>query len=565
MSQLSDLIAELKTMPPEAVRLALKQKPELAAVLEKVASQYNAALSVTVEGFETFYEAIYNRPLPYVDIAIVEAFVRAFHEKRGVIEECWRGFGKSTVLIAWAAYIVGARPIGSTALVRINDTKAKEAGDTIAEIIEKNPGWQKVFPHVVPDKEAGWSVERGYHIRDTRVEDYNEWLQMCFADHGSEPNLATGGVQSGIIIGMHPTNGMWFDDLHDEDNTRSIGEMSKVVDILDGNIIPTWFGVGGSPALGVACTPWNEKDAYARMMQTGLFEKVSIPIFVKEIPESHPAKGIWEKNLEKYGKVYFEPYGYEVILTWPEAFDIDKVLQMYESSPARFGQMYLLDLTTLKGLTLKREWLGEYPADKIGENWPVFFAIDFASTTDKLKKDTDYFALAIGRVIPSGGVVLTGGFRARLPMHESISKIQALANMYHPVSIGAEKYGSGKQFIETAVIQTRLPIIPLPFEGTGTKSKGQRFESYLAADFANGRMWISDVKDDFIKNFEDEWISWDGGLQKSRTGHDDTLDAVYWLREIALGHILKLSNPGIKQSVERKPSPFANVGAYYGR
>jgi hypothetical protein len=508
------------------------------------------------------------REIPAAARPIVSAFVWAFENKKGVMEECWRGFGKSTLLTAWAAYVVGARPVGSTALVRINDKAAQKTGGAIAEIIETNPGWKEIFPHVVPDKEAGWSLENGYHVKDMRVVDgegYNKWLQMCFADHVAEPSLACGGIESGIIIGMHPSNGMWFDDLHDEGNTRSRAEMEEIVAILKGNIISTWFGMGGSPAIGVACTPWSESDAYVEMVKTGLFRKVSIPLFVRADGDwgMHPAADVWKKNAEHTH--YFAPYGYDVILTAPKEFPIEKCVEIYNANPARFGQMYLLDLSTLKGLTLKREWLGEYPADKISDTWPCYFAIDFASTTDKLKGgDTDYFTLAVGRAIPGGGVVVTGGFRGRIPTHEAMEKVKALAAIHHPVSIGVEKWGKGEEFKNQLVYSTMLPVIPLPLAGAAVRSKGQRFETGLAYAFSNGRMWISDVKDEFLKAFEDEWVSWDGGAQKSRTGHDDTLDAVYWLMEISLGQVMQAASVGVVKKFDRKPSPLSGLRQYRG-
>lgn len=535
---------------PEKAWAMLQSAPEIRDALLELDKQYQAAEKVSLEGFKTFYKGIYLRDLPLVQEPIVSEFVWAYENKKGVMEECWRGFGKSTLLVAWIAYLIGARPVGSTAYVRINDTKAKEAGDAIAEIIETNPGWKKIFPHVVPDKEAGWSVERGFHIKDLTVcgangERYNEWLQMCFADHLTEPSLACGGVESGIIIGMHPTNGWWFDDLLDEGNTRSFAEMQKVTDIMDGNIIPTWFGVGGSPTLGGACTPWNEDDVYVRMMKTGLFKKVQMPIFVREIPEMHPAKEVWERNLQKYGKQMFEPYGYEVILTYPEAFPMERVVEIYNANPARFGQMYLVDITTLKGLTLKRQTLGEFPIDKISDTWACYMAVDFASTTDRIKRDTDYFSVSIGRVIPSGGVVCIGGFIDRLSMAEGISKLQALYEMYRPVLIGVEKLGSGRQFIELLLQSTKLPILGLPLEGTPMKSKGQKFEDVLNSLFATGRMWISSFHDQYLKTFIDQWISWDGGAQKSRTGHDDALDSMYLLSLVAQGHVMQSPQPGV--------------------
>jgi hypothetical protein len=464
---------------------------------------------------------------------------------------------------------VGARPVGSTALVRINDKAAQKTGGAIAEIIETNPGWKEIFPHVVPDKEAGWSLENGFHVKDTRIvekDGYDKWLQLCFADHVAEPSLACGGIESGIIIGMHPSNGMWFDDLHDEGNTRSRAEMEEIVAILKGNIISTWFGMGGSPAVGVACTPWSENDAYAVMMKTGIFKKVSIPIFVRAdaIPPEHPARDLWEKNKVEH-TCYFEPYGYDVVLTAPKEFPIEKCVEMYNANPTRFGQMYLLDLSTLKGLTLLREWLNEFPSEKISDLWPAYFAIDFASTSDALKQgDTDYFTLAIGRAIPGGGVVLTGGFRARLKTHEALAKVEALASIYHPVAIGVEKWGKGEEFKNQLIYSTALPIIPLPLAGAAVRSKGQRFETGLASSFANGRMWVSDVQDDFLKAFVDEWVGWDGGLQKSRTGHDDTLDAVYWLMEISLGHVMQEQRAGHARRERVNSNPLKGIGSYSG-
>lgn len=560
---------KLQQTDPAKLRELLLANPHIVELLTELNDKYSASKEVTVKGFCTFYKSVYLRELPEAAVPIADAFVWAFHNKKGAIEECWRGFGKSTFLTAWGAYIVGARPVGSTALVRINDKAAQKTGGAIAEMIETNPGWKEIFPHVVPDKEAGWSLENGFHVKDTRVvekDGYDKWLQLCFADHVAEPSLACGGIESGIIIGMHPSNGMWIDDLHDEGNTRSRAEMDEIIAIMQGNIISTWFGMGGSPAVGVACTPWSENDAYAVMMKTGLFRKISIPIFVRAdaVDTEHPCYELWQKNKAEH-TVYFAPYGYDVILTAPKEFPVEKCVEMYNANPTRFGQMYLLDLNTLKGLTLLREWLNEYPSEKIMETWPCYFAIDFASTTDKLKQgDTDYFALAIGRAIPGGGVVVQSGFRARLKTHEALAKVEALASMYHPVAIGVERWGKGEEFKNQLVYSTLLPILPLPLQGAPVRSKGQRFETGLAYWFSNGRMWINSVKDDFLKSFEDEWVSWDGGNQKSRTGHDDTLDSVYWLGEISLGQVMQGQRAERDEARKKRSNPLAGIGSYRG-
>ena len=537
---------ELIKSDPDKAREILLSNPATLKELQDLDKRYLAAEKVSVEGFGIFNKAVHLRELSAIDKIIVSAFVWAYENKKGVMEELWRGYGKSVLLLTWVAYITGARPVGSSTFLRINEKSAQKSGATIAEIIKTNPGWQEIFPNVVPDEAAGWSAENGYHVKDMNYinkNSYEKWLQLCLADHLSEPSLACGGVGSGIVIGTHPTNGSWIDDLHDESNTRSRAEMEEIVAILKGNIISTWFGRGGSPAIGVACTPWSDKDAYTEMMATGLFKKVSIPIFVKEVIPNHPATKIWEKNAKEH-TVFFEPYGHDVILTFPESFPLEKVLEMYYSNPARFGQMYLVDIETLKGLTLNKETLGIYPVEKIDPSWPVYFGVDFASTTDKIKGDTDYFALSIGSAIPGGGIVLTGGYIDRVSMHTALAKMQALYELYRPVMIGVEKLGSGRQFIEQLMYSTRLPILPLPYEGSPLKSKGQKFETILDSAFSTGRMWISSKQDEFIKTFIEQWVSWDGGLQKSRTGHDDALDSLYILSLAAQGQIMQAPAPG---------------------
>lgn len=552
---------------PEALVEAFQNNPDLARDIIGLVEDRKAGERVSVEGFKRFYKAVYSRDLPKVDEQVAEEFTAAYYSRKGVMEEAWRGKGKSTFLRVWCPYVMGVNPVGSTTLVRINDGKAKATGKVIAELIE-GPIWKRFFPRVVPDTEAGWSVEAGFNVmllqengEPPTPEQHSEWRRKCMADHGEEKSLLCAGIESGSIIGLHPTNGMWIDDIHDEGNTRSQAEMQKVVDLVEGNLINTWFGAGGSPAIGVFCTHWSKSDAYQTMLKTGLFKHIKLPIFTRD------ENGVEIPVLDDEGNTYY-PIGYKVKLTWPEVFPAEKVGEMWRANPVRFGQACLCDLTSLDGMRLKADWLHEYPADKIDPSWPVYFGIDFASTADKLgRKDSDYFCLAIGRAVPGGGMVLVGGFRDRLPTHEALQKVQSLAALYPTLAtVGVEKWGTGREFINLLIYSTKLPVVPFPFEKEKVLSKGQKFELELAPMFTSGRMWVSSVKDSFIRAFEDEWISWDG--QKSLTRHDDALDAVYGMAYVGQGHLM----PKVQGSLPVKPkekskSPLMGLGNWrgYGR
>ena len=164
-------------------------------------------------------------------------------------------------------------------------------------------------------------------------------------------------------------------------------------------------------------------------------------------------------------------------------------------------------------------------------------------------------------------MVLLGGYRGRVTIHEALGKIQSMASMYPTLTtIGVEKWGAGKDFAELLsplIYSTSLPIVTFPFEGRPVKSKGQKFESELAPMFTSGRMWILDVKDEFTKAFEDEWISWDG--TRSLTRHDDTLDAVYGMAYVSQGHLMPKSDKTLPvKRRERQLSPLTNIGNYRG-
>jgi hypothetical protein len=139
-----------------------------------------------------------------------------------------------------------------------------------------------------------------------------------------------------------------------------------------------------------------------------------------------------------------------------------------------------------------------------------------------------------------------------------------LATLYPSlVTVGVEKWGTGAEFIQQLIYSTKLPVVAFPYEGQKVLSKGQKFELELAPMFTSGRMWISDVKDDFIQAFEDEWMTWDGA--RTLTRHDDALDAVYGMAYIGQGHLMPSvqGNLFVGRNVKRE-NPLAGIGSYSG-
>lgn len=495
-------------------------------VLLSARAAFVRSLPFGEEGFSHFYWCGERRELPpYARDVWVPALCSAKNDGTGVILEGFRGATKSTIIFWWVLYVLGKRPEGSTVLVRINDAAAAETGNAMAEVIAGSMAWKLCFPNIIPDPQRRWSTE-GWFIKDNTV-DYSIWVQKTVSDHLGEPSLLTAGITSGVHIGKHPSNGWYFDDFHDEQNTRSVREMRNIVDTLEKNIIPTWTRPEGHPTLAGACTFWNDEDGYHSILKTGLFKHIRTPIFTLD-PESE----IIYTGITHNGK--------NIRLAWPEAFPVEKIVEIEKRNPVWFPVMYLCDLSALSGTVLKHEWLHLYDEEKINDSWPVYFGVDFASSNDKLhENERDFFALSVLRAIPGGGTILVDGIRGKWPATESISHLKAFAAKYPTlVTVGVEKWGKGETFKDMLMYSTDLPVVPCPIQGAPVKSKGQRFqaEGGLAPMFADGRMWLSTVKNDFIDSFIDEWISWDG--ERTRTGHEDCMDAVYWAAYVAQGHLL---------------------------
>jgi phage terminase large subunit-like protein len=458
----------------------------------------NGLMSDDPQGFANFYRLIFEREPP--EHAMRDWIVPLYRAKtagKGLVVAAFRGSTKTTTLsIAFAAFRIGLHPQKSHLIVQASDQAAKDTAAQIADLIGRSAGWQTAFGHVQPDRKAGWGAD-GYEVNNTRA-DYGEWRKRCAADKGKDPTFVGLGYQSRTIIGKHPTGLLLIDDIHDESNTRSARELQTVIATLTGTILPTALPDTWQLAVG---TPWRENDALAHLAATRRFVSVSTPV----LRGSKPA--------------------------WPARFpkrEIRKIRDLV--GEGEFARMFMLDPKAAQGLHLKAEWLHAYPHEKLRPDWPVVMGVDYASAADKLKGDRrDYFAVAIGRALPGGGVVLVDGFRDKLSQGEAEDKLKELAALYPRVTmIGVESVGKGEEFFHLMLRSTYLPLHAMH---PGSASKGERFERGMAPLFESSRVWVADVETPFLRAFRDEWLQWPGG------DHDDTLDAVFWMLRVAVDYV----------------------------
>ncbi|RPI95507.1 MAG: hypothetical protein EHM40_02835 [Chloroflexi bacterium] len=440
------------------------------------------AREISEPGYKNLYWCLTRREYPKSHMPILRGLLKAYKEKKGVMVQAWRGIGKSTDLLVWVLLLLGNNPVGSMAFIRINDTKAQESGDAIAMIIENSFAWKACFPNVIPDEKAGWSKKAGFFVQDTNIVNaeggYSRWREMCFADHTSEASLVCAGIESGMLIGLHPTNGEWFDDLHDEKNTKSATEMKNVVDMFDGNVLPTWTDPKRPMTFAVVCTPWDsDNDVYAFMLGTGLLELVKIPIFTDD-PEGE----------------MFEPLNRRVKLTWPEVYTMEAVVRIWNSqqmNPKRFWQMFLLDDKAGRaGAVYKYYTIGHETIRKT--EWLMDAGID-PVYSDKKEGGTSHFCMLYGLRIPMGGVCVSGGILEKCSASAGMGYVVQTQRTYPNFNRAwCETYGGGALFVQMVQQNPGVRINPIESKQLPNEKKGDRQYTFLQPLLASGFFFISD-------------------------------------------------------------------------
>ena len=397
-------MSELPVIPnlsdlDETALLALIEQVKRAipdSELEAAAFEARAALAREkddAEGFGHFFWCITGHELaPYAREYWVREIYAAHEDNTGVLLEAFRGSTKSTIGMCFDLFRIGHNPKGSVLIIGANDSAAGKISSFLATVIEHLPGWKKCFPRIVPDKVRGWGAE-GYFVKDTNV-DYSEWIQLTTQDHGRDPSFVAFGVTSSNVPGMHPSNVLHVDDIHDEKNTASISEMNNVKESVKKNILPTMSRPGARPFMQFEYTPWAKDDAYQMMEETGFFHHIRTPLYVDD-----------DEGVDYDGKrVRFAD--------WPGvvgpkfADDWRKIL----NDRSTFFLMMLLDK---KGAVEERifKWY-PYRHENVNMGWPMVGGADYASVYNPTAGDPggrSHFALCYAVKTPEGGVAVADG------------------------------------------------------------------------------------------------------------------------------------------------------------
>lgn len=248
------------------------------------------------------------------------------------------------IAIALVAWYIGNHPLSTNFIGSVSDAQAGKRAATIASMIESNPRYRAVFPHIVPD-ERNWRSS-DYTVRDSRFRP-GDWRAIRLRKgQPNDPTLMAAGVQSSAVIGSRFTGMVVLDDPHDQENSRTELQRKRIWE---------WFTMtlmtrltGPDAALRVIMTRWHADDLAGRVMNgaSDEWKIVHIPAIDGDgqsyWPEQHPIEKLRatqrEVGIAMFRAVYQgdprgisgEVFSPECIRTgWPEGFSphtADKVV-----------------------------------------------------------------------------------------------------------------------------------------------------------------------------------------------------------------------------------------------
>lgn len=520
-------------MTDQTLPFDLSALPDAQLTALAIEQQAEVARGWGVEAVRAHARVVFGKELP---AHVVEWDTEIFENKRVGITAPPDSAKTTGVSIIFGSWWIGKHPLASNAVASAGDDGANDIAEAIANTIENNPRWRKVFPYVVPWKERGWSQD-GYFVWDTQYS-LGEWETMRAGDRNA--TLVAGGVGSKRLNGIRVTGIMILDDIHDQESESSELVCKRVVKFCE---LTAFERLTDEAHCVILQTRWNRKDIIATIAA-----KV-------------------DDDGQKMWKVFYHP----AILTdaegnersyWPERHSLAKLKRKRrEVGTSVFLLLYQGDDTAMVGLVLHKDWLLSFPVAYIKQEWNRYFGIDFARRIQEFTggktRDPDHFALAI--LVDTGyKLVLEDGFDDVLTMGDAEEKFFSMASVWKPKLTGIESNGSGADYYVNLNrrMRTKRLYYTIRLVNT-TRNKGARMIE-MAPDWQYGQVMMSDAVTPFLTYFRECWLAF------GTSAHDDPLDAAYigWL---TAKHLLPQEHPQDRKEREEAAAHVVPVATLIER
>lgn len=172
------------------------------------------------------------------------------------------GSGKSMLLsVVYDAWLLGHDPTQTILGISAGEALMQGFQRTVMEIVEWSDYYHTIFPGTLPDKAAGWSTERGMFVTGRSPGD-------------PDASYSAAGLDSKSLTGKHGRN-IHCDDLHDKENSASVGQCEKVVTTFYNTILGRADPRGARYI--VAGRRFHDQDIYGHLKRSGDFVTLELP------------------------------------------------------------------------------------------------------------------------------------------------------------------------------------------------------------------------------------------------------------------------------------------------
>jgi predicted phage terminase large subunit-like protein len=407
--------------------------------------------------FEYYCKAVHNRPLyDHQKMWIREI---AMPMAKTLIVAPPESLKSSTIRmrIEWE---IGNNPEMTILLVMNTSAQAQKQVMSIAETIETNELYRKVFPWVTPNRGRGWSHEVLFIKRQN--------------ESRPDPTLYGTGID-GPYQGSH-VDMLVVDDPTDQQDVRSSSTMEAQRDRLKG-VLRDRLVEGGK--FFAILTRWGEAD----LVPT--FRDMDFTVLENPIEGRYP----WGR------------------LLCPELFHDERIERLKrEKGSGLYSLTYQCDPAAALGSKIKREWW-RYYADK-----PEVKYIVHSWDLSTGRKGGDYTGFGAWGLAEDGYYLMDGG-TWHLTMDDLIKKMKLLYEQQRPRWVIVEDAGTSIPVIQYLQRHTNLPLKPVK---PGARDKEARLDGIIHLIEA-GRVWIPATQP-WVKSFVDECSTFPGG------SNDDQVD-----------------------------------------
>jgi predicted phage terminase large subunit-like protein len=374
------------------------------------------------------------------------------------------GHAKSTwCSIAFPAWYLGRQPERTVLLISATQTLAETFSLAVRDIVENEPRYRRVFPHVVPDRKRGWAADSWYlRRRNPAIKD---------------PSLAACGVE-GPIISRRSDLVIVDDPVKGPEDVATSGQREKLHDWFR-QVVTTRLKPGGRRI--VIMTRWHHDDLASRLMREGGWRVCHFPA------------------IDGRGRAL-----------WPEMFPVAVLEQRRkELGTWAFEALYQGRPTPAEGNLFRREWFRYFEGEPA-----ITTGLQVWDTAISEQTTADYSAcVTLGVEQGTNRILVLDVFRARLTMPDLERAIVRQYELYRPQVIGIEDRVSGTSAIQLLTSKYHLPIVPVRAD----KDKIARAQA--AAPFLEGGQVALRAAAQWLEDFEEELCQFPQGA------HDDQVDA----------------------------------------